>query len=90
MKTNWKSNMYFNKPEFNKGSNFCREGQTIKGRYLGIEVQGKVLFSRVKYGGRVEHRVETTLPYEFLQEVRETGSIVLVDEDTVKSVELIN
>ena len=68
------------KLDFNKGSNFCREGQYVKGSYLGSYVEGVVLESRVKYGGKVQHKVETAKSYTFMRELRKAGSIVLVDE----------
>ena len=34
-----------------------KEGSTIKAEYLGYEVVGVVLDSRVKYGGKVQYTV---------------------------------
>jgi hypothetical protein len=73
------------KAAYNAGSNFCRQGQFIKGTYIEATVEGKVLESKVKYGGKVQHRLLVTKGYYMpcLKENRPVGGIVLVDEDEV-------
>lgn len=56
-------------------------GYTVTGVYLDdIVVTGKVLSSRVKYGGKVQHTVELNTPITVYGAVRET---VLLDEDQI-------
>jgi hypothetical protein len=62
------------------------EGQRIRARYFGDqEVEGLVIESRVKYGGRVQHSVEFDQPIQLrwraLKAVR-----VLIDHEEVIAV----
>ena len=38
------------------------EGQTVRGAYFGLPVEGIVTLSRVKFGGTVQHTVELFFP----------------------------
>lgn len=62
-----------------------REGQVLQARYLGVQVKGLVVESRVKYGGRVQHKLAVLEPYVFLGETRE-GGVALVEEEQVEQV----
>ena len=59
-----------------------KEGETIRARYFDQTVEGRVLDSRVKYGGQVQHSVELsqaiTLPWR-----SEPVTRVLIDEDEI-------
>lgn len=70
-----------NKAAFNAGSNFCREGQFVLGKYYGNEFSGTVTLSRVKYGGRIQHTVELLFPIEVHSEILE---IVLCNEEELE------
>lgn len=59
-----------------------KEGETIRARYFDQLVQGRVIASRVKYGGQVQHSVELdraiNLPWREKPFTR-----VLIDEDEI-------
>ena len=59
-----------------------KAGETIQARYFDQLVEGRVLDSRVKYGGQVQHSVELdqaiTLPWR-----SEPVTRVLIDEDEI-------
>lgn len=59
-----------------------KDGSTIRAEYCGALFTGVVLDSRVKYGGKVQYKVQADSPFyvESLKDLRET---VLVDEDDV-------
>ena len=59
-----------------------KEGSTIKAEYLGYEVVGVVLDSRVKYGGKVQYTVKLDEPVMFRWRSEPTDT-VLIDEDEV-------
>ena len=72
------------KCKFNEGSNFVRDGQTIMAKYLGeFWVCGQVQSSRVKYGAMVQHTVISSSPTYVNNELRNTGSTFLIDENCV-------
>ena len=56
-----------------------REGDFICGNYMGIfPYSGRIVSSRVKYGGKVQHTVSLLAPINVFGDVRDT---ILVDED---------
>ena len=61
-----------------------KEGETIQARYFDQLVQGRVLESRVRYGGKVSHTVELaqsiSLPWR-----SEPVTRVVIDEDEVET-----
>lgn len=59
-----------------------KDGSTIKADYKGYEVVGVVLESRVKYGGKVQYRVQLNEPI-MLRWRDELTEILLIDEDEV-------
>ncbi len=61
---------------------WCKDGSTIKAEYMGHEVVGVVLDSRVKYGGKVQYRVQLDEPV-MLRWRNELTEILLIDEDEV-------
>ena len=60
------------------------EGQTVRGAYFGLPVEGIVTLSRVKFGGTVHHTVELFFPITMFGSERTT---VLLDADEVAFVE---
>lgn len=69
------------KAQFNEGSNFDRTGQKCVATYMGTTIiTGIILESRVKYGGKVQHTVQSTEDVVFYGEKRIVGSHFLVEE----------
>ena len=67
------------------------EGQTVRGAYFGLPVEGIVTLSRgvvtnsrVKFGGKVQHNVDLYFPITMFGEERTT---VLLDASEVAFVE---
>ena len=60
------------------------EGQTVRGAYFGLPVEGIVTLSRVKFGGTVQHTVELFFPITMFGSERTT---VLLDATEVAFVE---
>ncbi len=60
------------------------EGQTVRGAYFGLPVEGIVTLSRVKFGGTVQHTVELFFPITMFGSERTT---VLLDASEVAFVE---
>ena len=58
------------------------DGQKISACYLGIAVTGRVISSRVKYGGSVQYSVELDEPVQ-LPWRTESTSFLLVDKNEV-------
>jgi hypothetical protein len=55
------------------------EGQRVAGVYLGVyTVEGTVIWSRVKYGGMVQHTVQLDQPLELFGNQRDS---VLLDHN---------
>lgn len=68
--------------------NWNLEGLAVEGIYLSdIAVAGKVLKSRVKYGGRVQHLVELNHSFDAGRGIaREAGETVFVEHKDVTRV----
>ena len=60
------------------------EGQTVRGAYFGLPVEGIVTLSRVKFGVTVQHTVELFFPITMFGSERTT---VLLDANEVTFVE---
>lgn len=74
--------------EYTPGTNYAREGQLVRGKYLGeVRYVGIVKESRVKYGGKVQHRVELAAPIEVYGRIKD---IVLVEEDEIDEAKWLN
>lgn len=74
--------------EFTPGTNYAREGQLVRGKYLGdVRFVGIVKESRVKYGGKVQHCVELAAPIEVHGRLRNE---VLVNEDEIDEAKWVN
>lgn len=61
------------------------EGQRIRARYLGDqEIAGRVIESRVKYGGRVQHGVELDEPVQLRWRAEKVVRILVDHEEVVE------
>jgi len=63
------------------------EGQRIRARYLGQEIQGRVRESRVKYGGSVQHTLELDEPVVLRWRTGPVGHLLVDDTEVVAVVE---
>ena len=61
-------------------SNWVKDGKTIVANYLGEKVQGTVIESRVKYGGKIQYTVILEKPVQFRWR-SEPSTHVLIDSD---------
>lgn len=80
------------KCNYNPGSNFCREGQWVVGKYLhDCFVTGFVKESRVKYGGAIQHTIVSDSPavITYNGEIREVGTTFLLEENNLEHCESI-
>jgi hypothetical protein len=65
-------------------SNWNLEGLSVTGRYMGeFPVSGRVVLSRVKYGGGIQHTVVLDEPIQIYNAVRDR---VLLDHENVEFV----
>jgi hypothetical protein len=60
------------------------EGQTVRGAYFGLPVEGIVTLSRVKFGGTVQHTVDLFFPITMFGSERTT---VLLDANEITYIE---
>jgi hypothetical protein len=63
-------------------STWVKDGKTIVANYLGETVQGTVIDSRVKYGGKVQYTVNLDKPVQFRWR-SEPSTQVLIDNDEI-------
>ena len=63
-------------------STWIKDGNTIVANYLGETVQGTVVESRVKYGGRVQYTVDLDQPVQFRWR-SEPSTRVLIDDNEI-------
>jgi hypothetical protein len=63
-------------------STWIKDGKTIVANYLGETVQGTVVDSRVKYGGKVQYTVNLDQPVQFRWR-SEPSTQVLIDSDEI-------
>lgn len=61
-------------------SNWIKDGEQITANYMGTQVSGTVIDSRVKYGGKVQYTVDLDQPVQFRWRTEPTTR-VLVDSD---------
>ena len=60
-------------------------GQRIRARYFGDqEVEGRVVESRVKYGGRVQHTVEFDQPIQLRWRALKAVRILIDHEEVIE------
>ena len=60
------------------------EGQTVRGAYFGLPVEGIVTLSRVKFGGTIQHTVDLFFPITMFGSERTT---VLLDANEITYIE---
>jgi len=61
------------------------DGQRIKAKYLGeTPVEGVVIDSRVKYGGRVQYTVKLDNPVQFRWRSEPTETVLIDFEELIK------
>lgn len=60
------------------------DGERLCATYLGAEISGTVLSSRVKYGGELQYTVQLDQPVQFRWRTEPTG-VVLIKESDVTS-----
>ena len=65
-------------------SNWIKDGERITANYLGTQVSGTVIDSRVKYGGKVQYTVNLDKPVQFRWRSEPT-SRVLIDNDEINT-----
>ena len=63
-------------------STWVKDGKKIVANYLGETVQGTVVDSRVKYGGKVQYTVNLDQPVQFRWR-SEPSTHVLIDNDEI-------
>lgn len=79
------------KCNYNEGSNFDRKGQWVIAKYLDSAwVTGIVQETRVKYGGKVQHKIVSDSPTYVNEELREVGDHFLVLEDDVSEAQTMD
>lgn len=62
---------------------WIREGQLVEASYMGeFDVEGRVVESRVKFGGSVQHRIELVEPITVYGRVANT---LLIDERDIQA-----
>lgn len=65
-------------------SNWNLEGLSVTGKYMGeYPVSGRVVLSRVKYGGGIQHTIVLDSPLYLYERMRDR---VLLDHENVESV----
>jgi hypothetical protein len=78
----------YSKCKVNAGTTYDREGQWVIAKYLNeYWIMGKVLESRVKYGGRIGHTIESDAPtiicLNTSEEIRPIGTHFLIEEQDI-------
>lgn len=61
---------------------WIKDGERIQAQYLGEQVEGVVIESRVKYGGSVQYTVELCKPVQFRWRTEPTTR-VLIDQGQI-------
>lgn len=61
------------------------EGQTVRGAYFGLPVEGIVTLSRVKFGGTVQHTIDLFRPITLFSTTEKTT--VLLDANEITFIE---
>lgn len=65
---------------------WVKDGNTIVANYLGETVQGTVIDSRVKYGGRVQYTVELDKPVQFRWRSEPSTRVLIDDNEIIKEI----
>ena len=67
-------------------STWIKDGNTIVANYLGETVQGTVVDSRVKYGGRVQYTVDLDKPVQFRWRSEPSTRVLIDDDEIIKEI----
>jgi hypothetical protein len=67
-------------------STWVKDGNTIVANYLGETVQGTVVDSRVKYGGRVQYTVDLDKPVQFRWRSEPSTRVLIDDDEIIKEI----
>ena len=67
-------------------STWIKDGNTIVANYLGATVQGTVVDSRVKYGGRVQYTVDLDKPVQFRWRSEPSTRVLIDDDEIIKEI----
>ena len=67
-------------------STWVKDGNTIVANYLGETVQGTVIDSRVKYGGKVQYTVDLDQPVKFRWRSEPSTRVLIDDNEIIKEI----
>ena len=67
-------------------STWIKDGNTIVANYLGETVQGTVIDSRVKYGGKVQYTVVLDKPVQFRWRSEPSTRVLIDDDEIIKEI----
>ena len=59
------------------GTNWVLDGKRVRASYLGVEVKGVILDSRVKYGGRIGYTLRLDAPTQFKWSTEPTDKVLI-------------
>ena len=62
---------------------WIKEGLPVTGNYMGVKIEGIVVESRVKYGGKVCHTVELNAPIQLPWNTTARTRVIVDDEQIV-------
>jgi hypothetical protein len=68
----------------NKNKSWVKDGEQLVANYLGERVFGKVVESRVKYGGRVQYTVDLDKPVKFRWRSEPTVRVLVDERDLIE------
>lgn len=60
---------------------WIKEGSIVEGRYMNQPIVGRVVESRVKYGGAVQHTVDLLEPIQLRWRTDPTIRVLVLDSD---------
>lgn len=61
---------------------WIKDGQVVNGTYMGFPVEGLVVESRVKYGGKIQYTLDLLTPIQLPWRSEQTVR-VLLDHDEI-------
>ena len=65
---------------------WVKDGEHVVANYLGERVTGKVVESRVKYGGSVQYTVDLDKPVKFRWRSEPTVRVLLDRDELIKEI----
>lgn len=66
------------------GTNWVLDGRRVRASYLGVEVTGTVLDSRVKYGGRIGYTLRLDAPTQFKWSTEPTAKVLIENNQVLE------